>query len=76
MNARTANMTLTSRGIRIGIATVPRQHIAPTGDEIKLQAALLAKPRNPEMYVGITLALCGLAVAVMAFAGWLPGGGA
>lgn len=48
----------------------------------RLQSMLLAKPkakrkpRSPDWYVGVTLALCGLASGVMAFSGWLPGGGA
>lgn len=79
MTPRTAQMTLTPTGIRIGIATVPSQHIAPTQDAVHLQRALLAKPitpRNPDVYVGWMLAACGLAVAVMDVFGWLPGGGA
>ena len=45
MSPRTAQMTLTSRGIRIGIATLPRQSISMTGDAMLLQRALLAKPK-------------------------------
>lgn len=45
----------------------------------RLQSLLLAKPRakrSPDWYVGVGLALCGLAVGVMSYFGWLPGGGA
>ena len=75
MSARAANMTTTRAGIRIGIATVPQMRVDMTADAIKLQAALLAKPRSPDFWVGLTLAGCGLAVGVMAAFGWLPGGG-
>ena len=61
---------------RIGIATVPAQRIAPTADADKLQAALLAKPAATDRHVGLTLAGCAVAVAVMSFFGWLPGAGA
>lgn len=75
MSARSASMEITSRGIRIGIATVPVQRIAVTPDAEKLQQALLSKPRSPDWHVGVGLALAGIAVAVMARFGWLPGGG-
>ena len=76
MSARTASMELTSRNIRIGIATVPRQRIEITADADMLQAALLHKAETADRYVGWVLAVCGLAVAVMAWAGLLPGAGA
>ncbi len=47
----------------------------------RLQSLLLAKPKvkrkpiDPHFYVVAGSALCGLAVGVMALAGWLPGGG-
>jgi hypothetical protein len=69
-------MTMTSRGIRIGIATVPRQRITATHDATRLQAAMIDKPRGPDYYVGVVMWVCACAVAVMAFAGWLPGAGA
>ena len=73
MSERTAKMQTTPAGIKIGIATVPRQRIDMTADALRLQAALLAKPKTADWYVGLTLAACGLAVAVMAVFGWLPG---
>ena len=76
MSARTANMELTSRGVRVGIATVPRQRIEITADADKLQAALLTKADAADRYVGLVLVGCGLAVVVMAWAGLLPGAGA
>lgn len=74
MSERCANMALTPAGIRIGIATIPQMRIDMTADAVRLQAALLSKPKSPDWYVGLTLAGCGLAVAVMAVFGWLPGG--
>ena len=74
MSERCANMALTPAGIRIGIATVPRMRIDMTADAVRLQAALLAKPKTADALVGWTLAACGLAVVVMAVFGWLPGG--
>lgn len=74
MSERTARMQTTPAGIRIGIQTIPRMRIDMTADALKLQAALLAKPKTADMLVGLTLAGCGLAVAVMAVFGWLPGG--
>lgn len=75
MSERQANMTMTGRGIRIGIATIPQMRVDMSEDAIRLQSALLAKPKSADFYVGLTLAGCGLAVAVMAVFGWLPGGG-
>ena len=73
MSPRTAQMTMTSRGIRIGVATVPAQRIRPTQDAVRIQAAMTDKPRNPDYYVGVVMWVCACAVALMAFAGWLPG---
>lgn len=66
-------------------ATLPAQ----LGSMRNLQAAMLAKRKarrainwpeinwpSADAVVGVTLALCGLAVGVMALAGWLPGAGA
>lgn len=75
MSDRTARMQTTPAGIRIGIATVPQMRVDMSGDALKLQAALLAQPKSPDWYVGLTIAGCGLAVAVMAIFGWLPGAG-
>lgn len=44
MTPRTAQMTLTSSGIRIGIATIPRQSSEVSDDAAMVQRALLAKP--------------------------------
>lgn len=76
MSPRTANMTLTRSGIRIGIATMPHQRIHATQDAIRLQAAMLRQPRSPDWYAGAVMAACALALTVMAFAGWLPGAAA
>jgi len=76
MTDRTASMAVTSRGIRIGIATVPRQRIEATPDAERIQKALLVKPADTDRYVGWALAVAGLAVIAMHFMGWLPGGGA
>ena len=70
------NKRLQAKPVRINSA--PRMHVDMGADAVRLQAALLAnlaKPRSPDAYVVLTLAGCGLAVAVMAVFGWLPGGG-
>ena len=74
MSPRTAQMHLTPSGIRIGSATVPRQRVYHTQDAMRIQAAMIDKPRSPDWYAGAVMAACALALAVMAFAGWLPGG--
>jgi hypothetical protein len=76
MSPRTAQMHLTATGLRIGSATVPRQRITATQDATRLQAAMIDKPRGPDYYVGVVMWVCACTVALMAFAGWLPGGGA
>lgn len=76
MTTRVQNMALTSRGIRIGLATVPVQRIKPSADAVRVQRALLAKPRSPDFWPLAVGAACAVGVAVMAFAGWLPGAGA
>jgi len=76
MSDRVAKMETTLSGIRIGSATIQRQRIEATPDADKLQAALLTKADVADRYVGWTLAGSGLAVAVMAVMGWLPGAGA
>jgi hypothetical protein len=76
MSPRTASMTLTKAGLRIGIAHVPAQRSVITPDAVLIQRALLAKPKGTDWYVGVTLALCALGFAAMAAAGWLPGAGA
>ena len=76
MSPRTAQMHLTPSGIRIGSATVPRQRVYHTEDAVRLQMALTVKPRSPDYYVAVVMAGCALALVVMAFAGWLPGGAA
>ena len=73
MSERTARMQTTPAGIKIGIATVPHMRIDMTADALRLQAALLAKPKTADALVGWALAACGLALAVMAVFGWLPG---
>lgn len=75
MSPRTAQMHLTTTGLRIGSATVPAQRIHHTQDATRLQAAMIDKPRGPDYYVGVVMWVCACAVAVMAFMGWLPGGG-
>jgi hypothetical protein len=75
MSERTARMQTTPAGVTIGIATIPRMRIDMTADALRLQAALLAKPKTADALVGWVLAGCGLAVAVMAVFGWLPGPG-
>lgn len=76
MSPRTAQMHLTTTGLRIGVATVPAQRAEVTQDAAQLQAAMLNKPRSPDWYVGLAMWLCACGFAVMAFAGWLPGAGA
>ena len=76
MTPRTAQMTRTASGILIGGATVPRQRVYHTQDAVRIQAAMIDKPRSPDYYVGVVMWVCACAVAVMAFAGWLPGAGA
>ena len=76
MTPRTAQMTLTTSGIRIGIATVPRQRVEITQDADRLQAALLAKPRSKDYLPGVMLGCAAVFLAVMWVAGWLPGAGA
>ena len=73
MTPRTAQMTRTASGILIGVATVPRQRVYHTQDAVRLQAAMIDKPRSPDYYVAVVMAGCALALVVMAFAGWLPG---
>ena len=75
MSDRAANMAVTRRGIRIGIATVPRQRIEVTADTVRVQRAILSTPRSPDFWPGVALAGCGIGLVVMALAGWLPGGG-
>ncbi len=72
MTPRTASMSMTSRGIRIGIATVPRQRIEITQDAERLQAVLLSKPHSKDFLPGVVLALCAVGLVIMALAGWLP----
>lgn len=67
MSPRTAQMTLTSRGIRIGVATVPRQHIELPQDAKRLQAAMLSKPRGPDWYVGLACLAFWLAAIAIYF---------
>lgn len=74
MSVRVACMAQTRTGIRIGIRTVPVQRIVITPDAVRVQAALLAKPRRPELMVGMVMALASLGVAAMAWADWLPPG--
>jgi hypothetical protein len=74
MTPRTAQMHRTASGILIGCATVPRQRITASQDATLLQAAMIDKPRGPDYYVGVVMWVCACAFAVMAFAGWLPGG--
>ena len=73
MNARTAQMAVTSRGIRIGIATVPRQHIETTTDAELIQAALLAKRVNEAGHRALNwvLGFCGLFLAIGFYQGWI-----
>jgi len=73
MTPRTANMTMTSRGIRIGIATVPQQRIEPTADAARLQAALLNKRVNDAGHraLNYVMGFCGLFVVVGMWQGWL-----
>lgn len=74
MNAGTYTHKRMKAPVRINAA--PRMHVDMTADAVRLQAALLAKPKTADALVGWTLAACGLAVAVMAVFSWLPGGGA
>jgi hypothetical protein len=74
MTPRTAQMTRTASGILIGSATVPRQRIHHTRDAVRIQAAMIDKPRGQDYYSGVEMWVCACAVAVMAFMGWLPGG--
>lgn len=73
MSPRTAQMHMTTTGLRIGSATVPRQRIEAPQDAVRLQAAMLGKPRSPDWYVGVVMAVIAVAFAAMAFSGFLPG---
>lgn len=71
MTPRTANMQLTTTGIRIGIATVPRQRVEITQDAALIQSALLAKPRSKDFWPGVTLA-CAAGFLIVGYSmGWL-----
>lgn len=71
MTPRTASMTLTSRNIRIGIATVPRQRVEITQDADRLQAALLSKPRSKDYWPGVVLGCAAVFLIAGYSMGWL-----
>ena len=71
MPPRTANMQLTTTGIRIGIATVPRQRVEITQDADRLQAALLAKPRSKDYLPGVMLGCAAVFLIAGYSMGWL-----
>ena len=70
MTARIENMAVTSRGIRIGIASIPRQRIEPTQDAERLQDALLSKdPVNAAGHRALPY-VYGLAIIFMVVRSW------
>ena len=73
MTPRVASMEMTSRGIRIGIATVPTQRIEVTDDALRLQAALLDKRVNDTGHraLNYVLGFCGRFLAIGMAGGWI-----
>ena len=71
MSERTARMQTTPAGIRIGIATVPRQRVEITQDADRLQAALLSKPRNKDYLPGVVLGCAAVFLIAGYSMGWL-----